>query len=70
MQRPNNMQRKGTTEIILVNKIPLTNSKIQPPQNKFQKNNKLLYNVIKTIDLLIEEDSFAHRNKPHTINQN
>ena len=46
MQRPNNMQRKGTTEIILVNKIPLTNSKIQPPQNMFQKNNKLLYNVI------------------------
>ena len=35
---------------------------MQPPQNRFQKKNKQLYNIIDTIDLLTEEDSFAHRN--------
>ena len=34
---------------------------MQPPQNRFQKKNKQLYNIIDTIDLLTEEDSFAHR---------
>ena len=35
---------------------------MQPPQNRFQKKNKQLYNIIDTIDLLTEEDSFSHRN--------